>query len=367
MQLTDVFCRRVVRGIAAFGADSGWEWLLVPLEDGSAPVFPLTTEVDGLIGCFGDAQSASEVAQSGLPAVNISSTANESNIPCVASDDEAVGRVAAEYLLSLGLAHFGFFGAKGCGSSQARERGFTAMLAAAGFGCSAFHLPREQPSASSDELIRWIASLPKPAAIFASNDFRAIHLLSVCQKSRIAVPDAVTVLGADNDEVLCRVANPTLSSVALSAQRIGYESARTLERLMRGQGAEQRMLLIPPVGVVPRQSSRHKVIVDPEVAAAVRYIAQHVKDNLQVVDVLREVLVSRRSLDQRFLKTLGRTPAQEISRAQVEMAKQVLAETDEPMAKVAAMAGFSNAKQFGATFRTQTGIVPSAYRREHQK
>lgn len=171
------------------------------------------------------------------------------------------------------------------------------------------------------------------------------------------------MVGVDNDDVFCELATPPLTSVALSTQQIGYEAARLLGRLMAGERPAQRRLLVPPAGVVPRRSSDLPGLMDPDVAAAVRYISLHVRDDLQVADVLREVSVSRRSLDQRFLKALGRTPAAEIRRAQVEMAKTVLAETDEPMSGVARASGFSGAKQLGSTFRHETGVTPTAYRR----
>ena len=137
-----------------------------------------------------------------------------------------------------------------------------------------------------------------------------------------------------------------------------------LDLLMAGQAPPQRRLLIPPAGVVPRRSSDVPSILDPDVAAAVRYISLHVRDDLQVADVMREVAMSRRSLEHRFLKVLGRTPGAEILRTQFEVAKQMLAETDEPMARVAAAAGFSSAKQLGASFHRETGTTPTSYRRE---
>src|SRR5205085_11859428 len=114
-----------------------------------------------------------------------------------------------------------------------------------------------------------------------------------------------------------------------------------------------KQILVPPAGVVPRRSSELPAIVDPEVAAAVRYILLHVQDHLQVADLLREIPLSRTSLDQRFLKVLGRTPAAELRRAQVEAAKAVLTETEGSMESVARIAGFSNAKQLGSTFRRE--------------
>ena len=137
-----------------------------------------------------------------------------------------------------------------------------------------------------------------------------------------------------------------------------------LDRLMGGESPSQKQLLVPPAGVVPRGSSDVPSILDPDVAAAVRYISLHVQDDLQVADVIREVHISRRSLEHRFLKALGRTPAVEIRRAQIEVARHLLAETDEPMDRVALAAGFSNAKQLGASFQHETGSTPTAYRRQ---
>lgn len=370
VQPTHMYCRRVVRGIVEVGSEAAWEWLLVPTEGASAMTGSSAAALDGIIGYVADAAWPDELLRLGIPAVDISAAGAASNAVRVASDDVAVGRVVAAYLLSLGLPHYGFFGRRGREESRLRESGFTRTITAAGMSCPSHHWPVDElesgaRAAHNAELAAWIAGLPKPVGVLASSDRRALQLLTVCRTLGIGSPEDVVVIGVGNDELLCELANPSLSSVALSTQRIGHEAARTLQRMMRGgPRATETTLLIPPVGVVPRQSSGRKVIIDPNVAAAVRYIALHVQDDLQVADVVREVLVSRRSLDQRFLKVLGRTPAQEISRAQVELARQVLAETDESMTRVAVMAGFSSAKQLGATFQSVTGTSPTAYRRQ---
>ena len=366
---TLIYCRQVVHGIAAVGAGAGWEWLLVPTEGVPLLADPLSSSLDGVIGHLEGVASTAALFGPRVPVVDFSTARTESESLRVTSDDVAVGRLAAAYLLSLGLTHYGFLGWRGRDDSKWREQGFTETLAAAGFPCESFLWPAidyatnetEEPSA---ELVRWVNRLHKPVGLFATNDRRALQLLAACQKLGIAVPESVAILGVENDEMFCELANPAISSIALSTQRIGYEAARMLERLMRNRHLNETMLLIPPAGVVPRASTGRTVIVDQDVAAAVRYIAMHVQDNLQVADVLREVLVSRRSLDQRFLKALGHTPAQEISRAQVEIAKQALSQTNGSMDLIASMAGFRNAKQLGATFRNVTGITPTAYRQQ---
>jgi LacI family transcriptional regulator len=366
MQPVRLYCRGVLRGVASVSAQARWECILMSTE-GPSPAVELGGFVHGLIGHFSEKVLFEQVQRARVPAVDIAPSQRHAELPRVTTDDIAVGRLAAAHLLSLGLPHFGFFGTRSHYFSLLREQGFRQALSASGLSCHVFlnGAPDGAHDTGADQpLEEWVRRLPKPIGIMASTDSRALDLLAVCRKLEIPVPASVAVLGVDNDDVFCELANPTLSSIALSTQRIGYEAARMLDRLMAGEKPAQKQLLVPPAGVVPRRSSDIPCILDPDVAAAVRYISLHVQDDLQVADVLREVPVSRRSLEQRFLKALGRTPAAEIRRAQVEVAKQMLAETDEPMARVALAAGFSNAKQLGASFQHETGTTPTDYRRK---
>jgi LacI family transcriptional regulator len=367
MQPVRTYCRGVLRGVASVVSQARWECVLIAA-DGPPPLADFGGFIHGLIGHFSEDALLAHVKRAGLPAVDISPAHRHVELPRVSTDDVAVGRLAAAHLLSLGLPHFAFYGRRSDYFSLLREQGFKQAIGAAGLS---FHVfingalgPAHEARTGEEPLEGWVRRLPKPIGIVASTDSRALDLLAVCRKLEIDVPGSVAVLGVDNDDVFCELANPPLSSIALSTQRIGYEAARMLDRLMAGETPAQRQLLIPPAGVVPRRSSDLPAILDPDVAAAVRYISLHVQDDLQVADVLREVSVSRRSLEQRFLKALGRTPAAEIRRAQVEVAKQMLTQTDEPMARVALAAGFSNAKQLGSTFQHETGETPIAYRRQ---
>jgi LacI family transcriptional regulator len=361
------YCRRVLRGITTVGAQARWEWMLV-----SADLRPSLDALSdgflhGIIGHFSDAQMVEQVKQAGLPAVDVSAARCGSELPCVTTDDLAVGPLAAAHLLSLGLPHFGFYGMRPHYYSLLRVEGFRQSIEAAGLACHVF-LDESSSDGVSDhkantrQLEKWVKGLPKPIGVMASTDARALHLLAICRKLEIAVPSSLAVVGVDNDDIFCEMAHPPLSSIALSTQRIGYEAARMLDHLIEGEPVEKQML-IPPAAVVPRRSSDLPALMDPDVAAAVRYISLHVRDDLQVADVLREIPMSRTSLDQRFRKALGRTPAAEILRAQIEVAKSMLSETAESMPRVALAAGFSNAKQLGSTFRKETGMTATSYRR----
>jgi len=367
MQPVRTYCRGVLRGVASVVSQARWECVLIAA-DAPAPLTDFRGFVHGLIGHFSEKSLLEHVERAGLPAVDISPAHRDAELPRVSTDDIAVGRLAAAHLLSLGLPHFAFYGTRSHYFSLLREQGFKQAIGASGLSCHVYlnGVPEADHGSGSSggPLEQWVRQLPKPIGIMASTDGRALDVLAVCRKLEIDVPKAVAVLGVDNDDVFCELANPPLSSVALSTQRIGYEAARLLDRLMAGEKPAQRQLLIPPAGVVPRRSSDIPAILDADVAAAVRYISLHVQDDLGVADLLREVPVSRRSLEQRFLKALGRTPAAEIRRAQVEVAKHLLAETDESMPRVALAAGFSNAKQLGACFHHETGVTPSDYRRK---
>jgi len=356
MQPVRPYCRAVLRGVTAVSTQAGWECILIPAE--APPPVDLAGFVQGLLGHFSEKVLLEHVRRARVPAVDISPAQPHVRLPRVSTDDLAVGRLAAAHLLSLGLSQFAFFGTSDH-YSRLREEGFKQALAAAGLPCHVLH----NGAGAADALEQWLRRLPKPLGVLASTDGRALDILAACRKLGLPVPASVAVLGVDNDEVFCELANPTLSSIALSTQRIGYEAARLLDRLMAGGAPETPALLVPPAGVVARRSTDLPLIFDADVAAAVRYISLHVRDHLQVADVLREVPVSRRSLEQRFRKALGRTPAAEIRRAQIEVAKQMLSETDESMARVAKAAGFSNAKQFGASFHHETGEAPRQYRR----
>ena len=363
---TRPYCRRVLRGVTGVGSQARWECILLPA-DAPQPVAEARGFVHGVIGHLSDAAIRDAVLRAGLPAVDISPLGTEADLPRVTTDDVAVGRLAAAHLLSLGLPNFAFFGTRPDYYSMLRAEGFKEAIGAAGLSChvllSAPTGPANEREADQSPLEAWVRQLPKPIGVLAGTDSLALRVLAACRKLGLDVPKSVAVLGVDNDDVFCELAVPPLSSIALSTQRIGYEAARLLDRLMAGQDLGDKRLLIPPAGVVPRRSSDVPAILDADVAAAVRYISLHVRDHLQVADLLREVPMSRRTLEQRFIKVLGRTPAAEIRRAQVEVARQILAETDEPMAGVARAAGFGSAKQLSVSFHRETGTTPTAYRR----
>jgi LacI family transcriptional regulator len=289
--------------------------------------------------------------------------------PRIGPDNDAVGRLVAEHLLNCGLRHFAFVGHHNREYSVRREAGFRQVLAARRHEpyCyyerdTALFNPMGYLWALDPFVQRWVQDLPKPVGIFASNDIWGVQLAEVCRQTGLRVPDDVAIVGVDNDDLLCDLARPSLSSVALPTERIGYEAAALLDRILGRGKPLRRSRFLPPIGVVVRQSSDVLAVGDLEVAAAVRFIRERSHVPIGVKDVLRAVSISRRSLERRFQAALDRTVWEEIRRVHLERAKTLLAGTGMPMSAVAEQAGFSDPRQLSVVFRQVTGFTPTAYR-----
>jgi LacI family transcriptional regulator len=217
-------------------------------------------------------------------------------------------------------------------------------------------------AAQAADLRRWLRELPKPVGIMACYDIRGQQVLDACRSAGLAVPAEVAVIGVDNDELLCDLASPPLTSVVPNAHRTGYEAAGLLDRLMAGKRVAAAPTLIAPLGVAARQSTDVLAVDDREVARAVQFIREHACDGINVGDVLRVVPLSRRVLEMRFQRLLGRTPREEILQARLGRVKQLLGETDLPLYLIAERTGFEHVEYLSVVFRREAGTTPSAFR-----
>nr|WP_197525849.1 XylR family transcriptional regulator [Pseudobythopirellula maris] len=324
---------------------------------------------DGVIAHLLDRKVAEELGELRVPLVNTTSTLSELNHPLVEADHGAVGRMAAAYFMDRGFTNFGFFGSAHAGFSREREAGFREALAARGYSataCYAEYLPRPSADVSwvnVDACVRaWLNELSKPVAILSSNDVPARELADICRQLKLDVPNQVALLGVDNDELECNLATPPLSSIVLPAQQIGYEAAEQLERLMAGEPLRQQRTHLAPIRVVSRFSTDTLAVEDPDLRVALSYIRSHAHLEISVESVHEHAAVSRRLLERKFRERLGRTVLNEIRRTRIELAKQLLTETDLPMPAVAKRAGFSGARRLAVVFRQEETLTPSEFR-----
>ncbi|MGA2032752.1 MAG: DNA-binding transcriptional regulator [Thermoguttaceae bacterium] len=363
------YCRGVLRGIHTYAIHKT-DWIFRDAAPQPEIIGPLREwQPDGVIARLYDRSFARRVIALQKPLVNITSTFLDLNVPLTEVDNEKVGCLAAEHFLERGFKTFGYFGSSWAGFSKQREWGFRDTLRKNGFtvsSCYAEYLPRLLLNASwkreERQIHEWLLALEKPAAILASTDVPARRLAEMCRQLRLRVPEDIALLGVDNDELECLLANPPLSSIANPAEQIGYTAAQLLDQLMSGRRPRKQTIWIPPGDVVVRQSTDIVAFGDADVAAALQFIRDHLAEDITVAAIARHVSISRRGLERRFRHHLGRTMLQEIQRARVERVRRLLAETDLPMLLVARRSGFATSQRLAVVFRQVCGDSPTAFR-----
>ena len=328
----------------------------------------------GVIGRINTPAVARTLLASGLPVIAIDLTEEQladdnplATISEIRADSHNAGRLAAEHLLERGFTHFGFCGYQGRIWSERRQAGFCRCLEERQLSCDVYEPPRRQFPLSwrreQSLVTAWLRSLPKPVGIMACNDLRGRQVIESCLQAGFRVPDDVAVVGVDEDRLQCDLAYPPLSSVALNLERAGYQAAELLDGLMSGRIKRAQRILVEPTWVIPRRSTDVVAIEDQHVAAAVRFIRDHFARAITVDEVVGEVGISRRSLEIRFARHLGRSIREEIQRVRLAWGKRLLAETDLSAEKIAELSGFSSTSYLSSVFRRELGMTLREYRR----
>jgi LacI family transcriptional regulator len=327
---------------------------------------------DGVLAVIDRTENIEDWTALRCPVVNIASTQAAGKIPCVSMDEHAIGRMAAEHLLERKFRNFGFIGYQDNPASEGRREGFASIVEDQGTyqclnpGHAAMVLPLGEVQPFDEALMRWLTGLDLPAAVMAWNDITAAVVVQACARLGLSVPEQVAVIGVDNDETWCGLCVPPLSSVRPPSNRIGYEAASLLDRLMNGKKAEQAVLRFPPEGVEVRRSTDILAVDDPLVAQALAFIREKLGERINVEDVVQHVPASRRVLEERFKKHLGRTPLQEIHREQLALAEHLLRSTDLPTKVIAERAGYRDINHFTRVFSKERGTPPAAYRKTYR-
>lgn len=370
IETSNAYARGLLQGIVHYIREHRpWSFYLMEQGRGDDPPPWLANwHGDGIIARIETPRIARAVRKTGLPTVDVSAARLVPELPWVETDDAEIARLAAKHLLERGFRRFAFCGDARFNWSAWREEHFCRSVTAAG-GTVARYRPTHSDAdltAQARDLRRWVAELPKPVGVMACYDIRGQQVLDACRGAGLAVPDEVAVVGVDNDALLCELASPPLSSVAPNTHRTGYEAAALLDRLMSGRKVPPVAHLIPPLGVAARQSTDVLAVDDREVARAVQFIREHACQGIRVSDILREVPLSRRVLEQRFLNLLGKTPRQEILEVRLARVKQLLSATDLPLYLIAERTGFEHVEYLSVVFKRETRSTPSAYRNASQ-
>ncbi|MGN6371114.1 MAG: substrate-binding domain-containing protein [Phycisphaerae bacterium] len=368
LELHYEYARAVMRGIISY-ARPARPWIFHMLE--SNPEKFAGARIDhlhGVIGTLVHKPITDALHARNIHTVNISNRHANPGVTRVGTDDRGIGQIAARHFLDRGFSNFAFIDTLNMHLSREREQGFADELAKkklAYHSITKWMADRQlQGPVTYDAICDWLKALPRPLALFAASDSVAWPVLEVCRDLDLPVPESIAVVGVDNDPMICLLASPTLSSVAVPAERIGYEAAALLDRLLNGESAPADPLLIPSKEIVSRQSTDVLAIPDAELAAAVRYIRHNAGARIGVRDVVRATQVARRSLERKFRTVLGRSPLEEIRRARLDRVREMLVNTDLPMPTIAERSGFDSAVRLTTVFREETGLTPTGFRRQ---
>jgi LacI family transcriptional regulator len=301
------------------------------------------------------------------------------NVPFISANSKEVAEMACEYLLKKKFENFAFFGLTQARWSVERLEYFSRYLAKIGYTVHVFKekqailtndpIPftslwiKTALNTGQQKLIEWLQQLPKPVAILASTDIFACHLINVAKEAGLSIPDEIAILGINNDNAICNICDPPLSSITLNFKKAGYNAAKLLDKMISGHETMQGQCIeIQPTHVETRGSTDIYAIDDPAIVEAMKYIRQNGHTPLQVDAIADHVYMSKRLLQLRFHDLIGKSVHDEIIQAHFEIAKTMLIETNLPIDEIAANSGFHYTSNMRRAFIKITGMLPQKYR-----
>jgi len=359
-------------GCQEYAAQAGWDCTVdqfaarrMRRSRGSKPY-------DGCLAYVAD-KAVDDLGHASVPIVNFRINSLITTLPNVFPDYEAIGVMGAVHLMGRGFRQFAFTGDSDDISTKLALKGFRSELKTAGLSCSVrrFHVydlgePKNWRAFTSG-LGAWVDTWSTPIGIFGIRDVVCRHLIDICRSKGLHVPRDVAVIGMGDENVICESGAPSITSIDPGFIQVGYQGAAMLDRLMDGQAPPDDPILIPPAGLIMRESTDSYAVDDPVVARALRFISEHGHEPITVDDAARAAVMTRRSLERRFQKILQRTIGQELLRMRLERAKRRLVETDEPLKQVAGDSGFNSRRSFDRAFISNEGVSPSQYRKQRRQ
>lgn len=329
----------------------------------------------GIIARISSPRMEQYLGRCGLPVVGISMS-NEilrPGRPCssfmnICDAPGRIGRKGAEYFLENDFRNYAFIGDPFRSNwSYEREKSFVDAVTEAGYSPYVYSVSQRKRfdwKQENTSLLTWLRSLPKPVGLLAAMDARGRQVIDACLKAGIGVPEEVAVLGIDNDALICELCLPTLSSIRLNSWECGYQAAEAIYQMSRGKRElhSGESIEILPIDVVERRSTSFIHRNDPLIEKAVRFINLNAMSPILVRDVAKHLDVSRRTLELRFKKALGRTVLNEINQARCHRIQTFLSSTDLSIAEIAEYTGFSSDDNLRTFFVKMTGMRMKEFR-----
>lgn len=364
------FGRQLIIGIARYSRFYGpWSFYKEHIDLQSSIPHLTSWKPDGII--MRDSLIKDELINLNIPTILVQhDSAYSDKLPVVITDSQSIAKMASDHLIERGFKHFAFCGFDHLEWSNNRKFHFCLHNEQAGFETHVYTSPRKTNiidwENEQQHVCSWLQTIPKPVGLLACNDDRAQHILEVCKRLEFRVPEDVSVIGVDNDPMICEIGDPPLTSIALNVESAGFEAAQLLDQMIDCQEITEHKIDVSPTHVVQRQSTDLLAVNDPEVAAAIRFIRENAKNKLLIKDVVKATRVSRRTLEQRFRETIHRSIYDEIRQVRVEMISRLLIDTDLPISHISSLFNFTDVEHISRYFKKEKGIGLREFRKLHQ-
>ena len=372
---SEAYGRELLKGIVRYSKEHGpWIFYKMPLyyreQLGIEGILEWARkrQIDGIIAQLRKTSDLNKIKKEGIPLIVYDFEERFEGIPNITGAYYKTGQMGADYLMGKGYRNFAFYGLKDFVWSRERFKGFEETLKKANYKCHTFNIQENEITWSykPSQFSTWLQVLPKPIGLMACDDNQANLVSEACAIANIKVPEEVAILGVDNDEIICDLTTPPLSSIALNTEHGGYETAALMHRLINRPGKWQD-IIVKPSRVVERQSTDIVAVHNKVVANAIRYIRNNPAQSISVEDVAKEVAVSRRSLEKHFKNTLGKTIYSEIKKTRTEKIRQMLTETNKSIYVIATELGFPDSRNISRYFQKEMGLTPSQFRKQFKE
>lgn len=370
LETSRAFGRQLIIGIARYSRLNGpWSFYKEPIDLKSSIPHLTTWKPDGII--MRDSLITEELLKLEVPTIlAIHSSSYPKDLPVIKTDSFSIAKMASDHLIGKGLKNFAFCGFDDYDWSKERGLYFSHFNSEAGYKTHIYiHPKRIKKNDWENEqqhVSRWIKALPKPVGIFACNDDRGQHILEVCKMINLKVPEDVTVIGVDNDPMVCDISDPPLTSIALNVESAGYEAAKFMDVMITTKKISGKQIMVSPTHIVERQSSDILAVNDSEVAQAIYFIKKNANNKILVKDVVKTTHLSRRTLERRFKQTIRRSIYSEIKRVRIELISKMLIETDLPISHISSFFNFTDVEHISRYFKMEKGVGLREFRKLHQ-
>lgn len=347
-------------GAAAYAKRLGtWRYVGHPANASGLPA----GRFDGIIGHLDSPVAADLLRNGSIPAVSMLATP-PAPAPIVNHDHVAIGRLAGEHLVGLGFDRIVYIGASWANASRQRAEGLRAATVGHSLTLREFDWPELFVPAI---LKRVLKSFRPPFAVLGFNDEAAIATMDAARDLGLHIPRDLAVMGIDNNALRCEFSSVTLTSIDPDLYTVGYRAAELLDAIMAGQQPADPLLLIPPRGLIRRQSTDTHAFEDPDFAHAVTIIRENALLGRSIKELLRTLPISRIRLERDCRRYLGHSPAEEMRRIKFEHACRLLADTQLKVEEIATRCGFTYLSHFSRQFTNHTGLSPRQYRTQNQR